>query len=130
VTSQQVWVLVFGCLAIGLAVAFGSRALVLRFLPTEDRAEAHAIASAPTTSFAAAFVLLAALTVANEVTSLSAAQTIVTRTYEWRGSAAANGDDVATDNALAAMEPTVRGQTAPQRSVHPPARCSSPIWTR
>jgi len=35
-----------------------------------------------------------------------------TRTYEWHGSAAANGDDPATDNAVATLERAVRGQAA------------------
>jgi Kef-type K+ transport system membrane component KefB len=126
-TSQSVWVLVPGCLAIALAVAFVSRYLALWLIPKEEQAEAHAIASALMTAFAAAFVLLTALTLANEVTSLSNAQNIVsseaadasvlawsstnpgvqgqpvqqalhdnlvaTRSHEWHGQAAANGDD-------------------------------------
>lgn len=89
-------------------------------------------------------MLLTALSLANEVTSLSSAQTIVsteaadasilawssinpgvdtvpvqaalrnylhaTRTSEWHGNAAANGDDAATDNALAGVERTERAQ--------------------
>ncbi|HEY6429280.1 MAG TPA: hypothetical protein VIX84_18815 [Acidimicrobiales bacterium] len=52
-TSQSVWVVVFGCLAIALLVALISRELVLRAMPADDRAEAHAIASALMTAFAA-----------------------------------------------------------------------------
>ena len=145
-SSQQVWVLVLGCLAIGLAVAFLSRVVVLKFMPSHERAEAHAIAAALMTAFAAAFVLLTALTLANEVNSLGSAQTIVsaeaadastlawsstnpgvdprpiqaalhnylvaTRTYEWHGAAAANGDDIATANAVAILERTVRDQAS------------------
>jgi hypothetical protein len=76
-TTRPVWVLVVGCLAVGLAVAAGSRFLALRFIPSPDREEAHAIAAALMTAFAAAFVLLTALTLANEATSLSSAQTVV-----------------------------------------------------
>ena len=98
------------------------------------------------TAFSAAFVLLTALTLANEATSLSSAQTTVSteaadasslawastnpgvntgpiqvalrsylqaaRTFEWHGSAAANGGDPATDNALGALERIVRNQAA------------------
>jgi hypothetical protein len=145
-TSQSVWVLVVGFLVVALAVGLGSRKLVLALIPEDERAEAHAIAAALMTAFAAAFVLLTALTLANEVTALSSAQNIVsteaadastlawastnpgvspapvqvalrnylvaTRTYEWHGSAAANGDDGQTDNALATLERTVRSQAA------------------
>ncbi|HXB37464.1 MAG TPA: hypothetical protein VNU75_07145 [Acidimicrobiales bacterium] len=145
-TSQSVWLLVIGCLVIAAAVALGSRLLALRLLPPKDREEAHSIAAALMTAFAAAFALLTALSLANEVTSLSSAQTTVsteaaaaaalawsstnpgvhtapvqtalrnylvaTRTFEWHGAASANGDDPQTDNALAALERTVRGQAA------------------
>lgn len=70
-------VLVVGCLAIGTAVAVGSRYLALRFIPASDREESHSNAAALMTAFAAAFVLLTALTLANEATSLSSAQNIV-----------------------------------------------------
>jgi hypothetical protein len=143
-TSRPVWVLVVGCVVVALVVGFGSRLLALTIHPPEERAEAHAIAAALMTAFAAAFVLLTALTLANEIASLSAAQNIVsteaadasslawastnpgvsstpiqvalgnyllaTRTNEWHGSAAANGDDPATDNALATLERSVRRQ--------------------
>jgi len=144
VTSQSVWVLVFGCLAIALGIALLSRVLVLNVMSPTERDDAHAIAAALMTAFAAAFVLLTALTLANEVNSLSSDQSIVsneaadaatvawsstdsgvntvvmqralydylvaTRTHEWEGAAAANGDDPATDSAIAHMERTVRGQ--------------------
>ena len=45
--------------------------------PPDELGEAHAIAAALMTAFAAAFVLLTALTLANEVTSFSSAETIV-----------------------------------------------------
>ena len=143
-TSRPVWVLVVGCLAIGMAVAVGSRYLALRFIPASDREESHSNAAALMTAFAAAFVLLTALTLANEATSLSSAQNIVstevadasslawastnpgvatapmqvalqryleaTRTDEWHGSAAGNGNDPETDNALATLERVVRSQ--------------------
>jgi hypothetical protein len=76
-TSRPVWVLVVGCLGVAMAVALGSRLLALRLIPASDREEAHAIAAALMTAFAAAFVLLTALTLANEATALSSAQTIV-----------------------------------------------------
>jgi lipid-A-disaccharide synthase-like uncharacterized protein len=76
-TSQSVWLLVVGCLSIAIAVAFGSRYLVLWILPEREREEAHSIAAALMTAFAAAFALLTALTLANEVSSLSSAQTTV-----------------------------------------------------
>lgn len=145
-TSQSVWVLVIGCLVIAIAVALVSRQLALALLPQRDREEAHTIAAALMTAFAAAFALLTALTLANEITALSSAQTTVsteaanaaalawsstnpgveaaplqaalrnylvaTRTFEWHGDASANGDDPQTDNALAALERSVRGQAA------------------
>jgi hypothetical protein len=145
-TSRPVWVLVIGCLAVAILVAFGSRRMALTFIPPSDREEAHSIAAALMTAFAGAFVLLTALTLANEATSLSSAQSIVsteaadasslawastnpgvntvpiqaalrhylqaTRTFEWHGSAAANGDDPATANALATLERVVRNQSA------------------
>jgi hypothetical protein len=145
-TTRPVWVLVVGCLAIGMVVAVGSRLLALKLIPPSQREEAHSIAAALMTAFAAAFVLLTALTLANEATALASAQTIVsteaadasslawastnpgvdtgpvqtalrdyleaTRTYEWHGSAAGNGDDPATANALAALERIVRTQAA------------------
>ena len=145
-TSRPVWVLVIGCLAVAIVVALGSRLLALKFLPSSEREDAHSTAAALMTAFAAAFVLLTALTLANEATSLTSAQTIVsteaadasslawastdpgvnaapiqgalrnylqaTRTFEWHGSAAANGDDRATDNALAVLERNVRSQAA------------------
>jgi hypothetical protein len=127
-----------------LVVALGSRLLVVALHPPKEREDAHTIAAALMTAFAAAFVLLTALTLANEATSLFSDQNIVsteaadasslawastnpgvdstkvqqalrnyleaTRTYEWHGSAAANGDDLATDNALADLERVVRMQ--------------------
>ncbi len=125
-----------------MAVSFGSRLAARKLIPAAEQDEAHSIAAALMTAFAAAFVLLTALTLANEVTALSSAQTIVsteaadastlawastnpgvhttpiqaalhhylvaTRAYEWQGSAAANGDDSPTDDALAALERAVR----------------------
>jgi lipid-A-disaccharide synthase-like uncharacterized protein len=145
-TSQSVWLLVVGCLSIAIAVAFGSRYLVLWILPEREREEAHSIAAALMTAFAAAFALLTALTLANEVSSLSSAQTTVsseaaaastlawsstnpgvqaapiqialgnylvaTRTFEWHGASAANGDDAPTDNAVAQLERIVRREAA------------------
>ena len=145
-TSQSVWVLVIGCLLIAVAVALASRQLALLAIPPEERDQAHTVAAALMTAFAAGFALLTALTLANEVNSLSSAQTTVsteaaaaaslawsstnpgvetapmqtalrnylvaTRTYEWHGVAAANGDDPATDNALADLERTARTQAA------------------
>ncbi len=145
-TSRPVWVLIVGCLAIAIVIGLGSRKLALRFIPPSEREEAHSIAAALMTAFAAGFVLLTALTLANEATSLSSAQNIVsteaadasslawastnpgvnsapiqaalrnylqaTRTYEWHGSNAANGDDPVTDNAIAALERIVRNESA------------------
>lgn len=144
-TSRPVWVLIIGCLALATVVGFGSRQLALALIPPSDREEAHSIAAALMTAFAAAFVLLTALTLANEATALSSAQSIVsteaadasslawastnpgvnagpiqvalgnylqaTRTFEWHGSAAANGDDPVTGNAIAALERVVRNQS-------------------
>jgi hypothetical protein len=76
-TSRPVWALVLGCVVMGLAVGVGSRILALANHPPEERTEAHAIAAALMTAFAAAFVLLTALTLANQVNSLPSAQTIV-----------------------------------------------------
>jgi hypothetical protein len=145
-TSRPVWVLVVGCLAIAILVGYGSRPIALALIPSSERAEEHSIAAALMTAFAGAFVLLTALTLANEATSLSSAQTIVsteaadasslawastnpgvstapiqgalrnylvaTRTFEWHGSAAPNGDDPATAKALANLERIVRNQSA------------------
>jgi hypothetical protein len=58
-------------------VGFGSRQLALAFIPPSEREEAHSIAAALMTAFAAGFVLLTALTLANEATALSSAQSIV-----------------------------------------------------
>ena len=57
-TSQPVWVLVVGCVVIALGVGFGSRLLALRIHPPEQLAEAHAIAAALMTAFAAALCSL------------------------------------------------------------------------
>jgi len=76
-TSQSVWLLVFGCLAIAIAVAFGSRWLARVLIPPEEREHACSIAAALMTAFAAAFALLTALTLANEANALSSAQTVV-----------------------------------------------------
>ena len=145
-TSQSVWLLVVACLAIALAVAFGSRWLARAVIPPHEREAACSIAAALMTAFAAAFALLTALTLANEANALSSAQTVVsteaadasalawastapgivsapiqqalrqyleaTRTYEWHGQAAGNGDDPETANALATLERVVRIQAA------------------
>jgi hypothetical protein len=142
-TSRPVWVLVVGCVVIALVIGFGAR-LLTRAIDPKERAEAHAIAAALMTAFAAAFVLLTALTLANEVAMLSTAQNIVSteaadasslawastdpgvssmsiqhalanylmaaRTNEWQGHGAANGDDPATEKAVANLERTVRAQ--------------------
>lgn len=76
-TSRSVWELVIGCLAVALAIGLGSRAVVLKFIPEHERDDAHGVAAAVMSSFAAAFVLLTALTLANGVSSLSSAQDIV-----------------------------------------------------
>jgi hypothetical protein len=76
-TSQSTWVLVVVFLAVALVVEFGSRMLALALHPPPEREEAHAVAAALMTAFAAAFALLTALTLANEATSLASAQTIV-----------------------------------------------------
>jgi hypothetical protein len=148
-TSRPEWLLVIGCLVIAVVVGFGSRLLALAFIPPSEREEAHSIAAAMMTAFAAAFVLLTALTLANEATSLTSAQNIVSteaadasslawastnpgvntepiqvalrnylheiRVHEWHGIAAANGDDAATDNSLAALERTVRNESVRPR---------------
>jgi hypothetical protein len=145
-TSHSVWVLIVGCLVIAIAIAFSARYLALKLIPSHERDHAQAVAAALMTAFAAAFALLTALTLANEVNSLSSAQTVVsteaadaaalawastnpgvdtapvqtalhdylaaTRTFEWKGAAAANGDDPGTDHALTALERTVRSQAA------------------
>jgi hypothetical protein len=145
-TSQSVWVLVTGCLVIAIALGFASRVLALRLIPADERHEAHSVAAALMTAFAAAFVLLTALTLANEITALSSAQNIVsteaasasslawsstnpgvaaqpiqvalrdylvvTRKYEWQGVEAADGNDVQTDQTIAALERIVRSEAA------------------
>lgn len=42
-TSQSVWVLVIGCLAVALAIGLGSRALALKFIPEHERDDAHGV---------------------------------------------------------------------------------------
>jgi hypothetical protein len=76
-TSQSVWVLVGGCLAIALLLAVGSVLAARALLPPADREGAHAVAAALMTAFAAAFAILTALTLSNEAGSLTSAQAIV-----------------------------------------------------
>jgi hypothetical protein len=145
-TSQPVGVLLAGCLGIFMLMAVGGCIAVRAFIPPGDRDAAHAIAAALMTAFAAAFAILAGLTLSNEAGYLTSAQTIVsneasdasrlawaatspevdtaqihmalvryldaTRTYEWHGTNAANGNDPFTDRALANLERVVRAQAA------------------
>lgn len=67
-TSRPVWVLVIACVLIALIVGVVSRTLALAIHPPEQRAEAHTIAAALMTAFAAAFALLTALTLATKST--------------------------------------------------------------
>ncbi len=148
-TSQPVAVLVVGCLAASALVAIGSRLTVGALVPPSQRDESHAIAAPLMPALGAAFAILTALTLANEASYLSSAQSIVsneaadasrlawaattpgvqgtpikdalgrylvaTRTDEWHGSNAANGDDTGTATTLATLERAVRAQvTRPQ----------------
>jgi hypothetical protein len=76
-TSQSVWLLLPLCLALALLAAFGSRWAALALIPPHERDEACTIATALMTAFAATFALLTALTLANEASALSSAQSIV-----------------------------------------------------
>jgi hypothetical protein len=53
-----------------------------------------------------------------------------TRTDEWQGSASADGDDAATDNALATLERTVRVQAARPAIGTPTSNELLTNWTR
>jgi hypothetical protein len=76
-TSQSVWVLLVGCVGVFSLMAVGSSLAVRAFIPPHDRDAAHAIAAALMTAFAAAFAILAGLTLSNEAGYLTSAQTIV-----------------------------------------------------
>jgi hypothetical protein len=76
-TSQSVWVLLAGCLGVFGLIAVGSCFAVRAFIPPRDRDVANAIAAALMTAFAAAFAILAGLTLSNEAGYLTSAQTIV-----------------------------------------------------
>jgi hypothetical protein len=141
-TSQSIWVLLAGCLGITLLVALGGYWAARAYVPQRDRDAACAIAAALMTAFAAAFAILAGLSLSNEAGYLTSAQNIVsneaadasrlawaatnpgvdsasvqsalsaylhaTRTYEWQGDSATNGDNPATDRAHANLEHLVR----------------------
>lgn len=76
-TAQSVWVLLVVCLGAATLVAVGCCVAVRAFIPGQDREAAHAIAAALMTAFAAAFAILAGLTLANEAGYLTSAQAIV-----------------------------------------------------
>jgi hypothetical protein len=76
-TSQSIWLLVVGCLAIALLVAVGSRLAIRALVPTGERASAHSIAAPLMPALGAAFAILIALTLANEAGYLTSAQGIV-----------------------------------------------------
>ena len=76
-TSQSVWVLLVGCLGVFSLMAAGSCIAVRAFIPPHDRDAAHAIAAALMTAFAAAFAILAGLTLSDEAGYLTSAQAIV-----------------------------------------------------
>src|SRR6478672_1581511 len=109
-TSQSVGLLIVGCLAIAGLVAIVSRYTARAVIPERQRDAAHAICSplmsplgwAATSPGVNAEPIHAAL-----VRYLSA-----TRTYEWRGSSAARGNDAATASAVADLEKAVRAQAA------------------
>jgi hypothetical protein len=137
---------VAGCLAIALLVAAASRLAVRALVPESERDAAHAVAAPLMPALGAAFAILAALSLANEASSLTSAQQIVsseaadasrlawaattpglqsapihaalrsylraTRTYEWHGASAANGDDPPTAHAIARLERVVRAEAA------------------
>src|SRR4051794_27323629 len=70
-------VLVVGCLAIAAVIAVVSRLVVRALVPVDEREAAGAVAAPLMPALGAAFAILAALTLANEASSLGAAQAIV-----------------------------------------------------
>jgi len=76
-TSQSLWFLVPVCLAIALLVAIGGRMALLALVPPAARENAHSVAAPLMPALGAAFAILAALTLSNEVGRLSSSEMIV-----------------------------------------------------
>jgi hypothetical protein len=76
-TSQSIGLLVVGCLAAAVLVAFVSRLAVRALVPVDERESAHSIAAPLMPALGAAFAILMALTLANEAGYLTSAQSVV-----------------------------------------------------
>ena len=76
-STQPAWALILLFVPLALLIGFGARWLALVLIPAHERQEAHAIAGALMTAFAATFAILAALTLANEASALATAQNTV-----------------------------------------------------
>jgi len=78
-TSQPVWLLVVGSLALALAIAGGSRLAMAAIVPEAERDHVHAIAAPLMPALGATFAVLTALTLSSEAGYLRSAQDIVSR---------------------------------------------------
>ena len=76
-TSLPLGVLIGGCLVIAVLIATASRLAVRAFLPESQHDAAHSIAAPLMSALGAGFAILAALTLANEASALTEAESIV-----------------------------------------------------
>jgi hypothetical protein len=78
-TSQAVWLLVVGSLALALLLAGASRVAVAAIVPAAEADHVHAIAAPLMPALGATFAVLTALTLSSEAGYLRTAQDIVSR---------------------------------------------------
>jgi hypothetical protein len=99
VTSLPAGVLVAGCLAIAVALALVSRAVVRAVVAVEERDQVHAIAAPLMPALGATFAVLMALTLASEASHVRSAEDIASSegAQGARLAWAATSDGVATD---------------------------------
>jgi len=76
-TSLPAGVVVFGCLALAVAVAFAARVVVRAVVPADEHGNVSQIAAPLMPALGAVFGILMALTLANEASQLRTAQDIV-----------------------------------------------------
>jgi len=76
-TSQPVGVLIGGCLAVAVLIVIASRLAVRTFLSESHHDGAYSIAAPLMSPLGAGFAILAALTLANEASALTDAESIV-----------------------------------------------------
>ncbi len=76
-TSLPAGVVVFGCLALAVAVAFVARVVVRAVVPADEHGNVSQIAAPLMPALGAVFGILMALTLANEASQLRTAQDIV-----------------------------------------------------